>query len=219
MSAVWGYAQQVKCRLRMRFSDSLKERGAALRVSLWCARRGTDAAANGATSLTTFLRRCAVSFCSRLWPPWPKAFASRVLDITWLRRPLPSALATLRLTLPASTRGESRDSLLARLVLPSSSRLFGTLSRSAGIPLNDDCPPQCALLVRATWGDCYCSAPTFQPQVGDPPINSMSVQDIFAFFGKPSVTALQMQCRTWMQTPASMAMWQCNSTRTGVRIA
>ncbi len=94
------------------------------------------------------------------------------------------------------------------------------VTHDSGISLNDDCPVPCALLVRSTWGDCYCTEPLYQPNAGDVPINQFSVYQIFAFFAQPSVAAVQMQCRNWMQTPSSVTSWKCNSnaTKTKVRI-
>jgi hypothetical protein len=94
-------------------------------------------------------------------------------------------------------------------------------TNATGISLNSDCPAPCALLVRSTWGDCYCTEPLYEPQAGDAPINHFSVYQIFAFFAQPSTAAVQMQCRNWMQTQSSVTMWKCNSnmTKTKVRIA
>ena len=91
-------------------------------------------------------------------------------------------------------------------------------TNATGISLNGDCPPQCALLVRSTWGDCYCSEPLYEPLTGDPPINQFSVYQIFAFFAQPSTAAVQMQCRNWMQTPSSTASWKCNNQTRSAKV-
>ena len=83
-----------------------------------------------------------------------------------------------------------------------------------GISLNGDCPPQCAVLIRATWGDCYCEQPTFVPDAGDAPFDAMTAQQLFQFIAGSynSSYGVQAHCRDWMNTPSSVAMWACNGT-------
>jgi hypothetical protein len=68
-------------------------------------------------------------------------------------------------------------------------------------------------LIRATWGDCYCSSPDYRPQVGDDPIDNFTTMQIFAFMALPSTVAAQSQCRDFLALPDSKSKWQCNSTR------
>ena len=87
-------------------------------------------------------------------------------------------------------------------------------SSVTGIDLNSDCPPQCALLIRTTWGDCYCEQPSFVPAAGDAPFSNYTAQQLFEFIAgvqDPSL-GLQAHCRDWMNLPSSISSWACNST-------
>lgn len=90
-------------------------------------------------------------------------------------------------------------------------------TNATGVNLNGDCPVACRGLIVATWGDCYCTAQSFQPQVGDAPIVNMTVLQIFSFIAGfyDETQAVQSQCRDWMNTGSSVGMWNCNSTGTG----
>ena len=66
-------------------------------------------------------------------------------------------------------------------------------TNATGVPLNADCPPQCALLLRAVWGDCYCKEPSYLPKTGDAPINSFTTFQMFSFIAEQTPDAVQVE--------------------------
>jgi hypothetical protein len=80
---------------------------------------------------------------------------------------------------------------------------------STDTSFNNVCPTACVALLKATWGDCYCADPLYQPSVSNPFIAGLTVQQIYevlagSFAGLPGAN-----CRTWLQQPTQQASWRC----------
>jgi len=78
---------------------------------------------------------------------------------------------------------------------------------------DSSCPLPCQALIAATWGDCYCRDPNYQPQAAgaDNFIRPFSVFQIFQFLAGEGPFGLKFyaNCRNWIADPNQRKLWTC----------
>lgn len=74
---------------------------------------------------------------------------------------------------------------------------------------NSVCPTACAALIKATWGDCYCQDPLYQPSVSNPFIAGLTTQQIYEVLAGAFGHFAGANCRQWLQQPTQQSQWRC----------
>eukprot|EP00178_Gracilaria_changii_P021936 TRINITY_DN64976_c0_g1_i1.p1 TRINITY_DN64976_c0_g1~~TRINITY_DN64976_c0_g1_i1.p1 ORF type:complete len:144 (+),score=13.28 TRINITY_DN64976_c0_g1_i1:22-453(+) len=84
--------------------------------------------------------------------------------------------------------------------------------------MDHDCPTSCQVLIQAVWHAplChFCEDPGYTPNIGDPWIKRLSMDDIFQVWGgNKTINGVLLRhvfCRDWLNEPTQLSQWQCSN--------